>query len=126
MNAGPEHLSWIEIGEEPTNLEEGIPDAQLFSMRITNEHFEDIIHFLKKETSLEGYFFHQNKELVVQAEYFSVIVGHLYKMGIDEILRRYVHELEQSRILEDAHADTTRGHYVGRETAQKILHIGLW
>ena len=29
LNAGPDHLSHIETGEEPTNLEEGLPDAQL-------------------------------------------------------------------------------------------------
>lgn len=25
LNVGSDHLSWIEIGEEPTNLEEGLP-----------------------------------------------------------------------------------------------------
>ena len=30
VNAGPDHLSWIESGEEPTSLEEGLPDVQLF------------------------------------------------------------------------------------------------
>jgi len=27
LNAGPHHLSRIETGEEPTNLEEGLSDA---------------------------------------------------------------------------------------------------
>lgn len=27
LNVGPDHLSQIETGEEPTNLEEGFPDA---------------------------------------------------------------------------------------------------
>ena len=27
LNAGPDHLSCIETGEEPTNLEEGLPDT---------------------------------------------------------------------------------------------------
>ena len=26
LNVGPDHLSRIETGEEPTNLEEGLPD----------------------------------------------------------------------------------------------------
>ena len=27
LNVGPSHLSRIETGEEPTNIEEGLPDA---------------------------------------------------------------------------------------------------
>lgn len=45
LNLGPDHLSWIETGEETTNLEEGLPDAQIFAVRIANGHFEDIIIF---------------------------------------------------------------------------------
>lgn len=52
---GPDHLSHIETREGPTNLEEGLPDAQLLAARITDGHFEDIIHFLMTGTALEGY-----------------------------------------------------------------------
>ena len=34
LNVGPDHLSWIETGKEPNNLEEGFPDAQFFAVRI--------------------------------------------------------------------------------------------
>ena len=27
LNAGPDHLSCIEIGEEPTNIDDGLPDV---------------------------------------------------------------------------------------------------
>ena len=30
LNVGPDHLSHIETGEEPTNIEVGLSDAQLF------------------------------------------------------------------------------------------------
>ena len=30
LNARPDHLSRLEIGEEPTSLEDNLPDAQLF------------------------------------------------------------------------------------------------
>ena len=86
LNAGPDHLSCIETGEEPTNLEEGLHDPQLFVVRVANGHFEDIIHFLTIGTSQEGYIVQQKKELVVHATYFSIIARHLYKMGTNEIL----------------------------------------
>ena len=32
LNVGPDHLSRLELGEEPISLEECLPDAQLFSI----------------------------------------------------------------------------------------------
>lgn len=89
--------------EEPTNLEEGFPDMQLFAVRVTDGHFEDIIQFLTTGTAPEGYSTQQKKELVVHVVEFFVFAGHLYKMRSDEVLWRYVPEFERSSILTDAH-----------------------
>jgi hypothetical protein len=43
MNAGYDHLSRVTNGEEPTNLEEKFPDAQLFSVHIADDYFVEII-----------------------------------------------------------------------------------
>jgi hypothetical protein len=43
LNAGLDHLSRVTNGEEPTNLEDKFPYAQLFSVHIANEYFTDII-----------------------------------------------------------------------------------
>lgn len=67
-------------------MEEGLPDAQLYVVRVVDGHFEDILHFLTTGTAPLEYSFQQKKELVVRAADFSVIAGHLYKMGNDEIL----------------------------------------
>lgn len=56
---------------------------------------------------------------------FSVIIGHLYKMGVDEILQRYVPDFERDRILAEAHGRTTGDHYAGKETMQHILYAGF-
>lgn len=95
-------------------------------MRVADEDFEDIIHFLTIGTVSKEYSIQQKKELVVHVLDFSVIARHLYKMGNDEILRRYVLEFERSQILTEAHAGAAGGHYVGRVTMQKILCAGLW
>ena len=55
LNAGPYHPSRIETGEEPNSLEEGLPDAQLFAVRVADNHFADIIQFLTTSTAPEGY-----------------------------------------------------------------------
>lgn len=122
---GTKPSSRIETGEELTNLEETLPDMQLFAMHIMDGHFDDIIHFLMIGTAPKGYTI-QQKELVVPATEFSIIAGHLYEMGSDEILWWYVPEFERGNILADSHGGTVGGHYAGRETPQNILCAGLW
>jgi hypothetical protein len=68
----------------------------------------------------------QKKQLVVHVADFSLIAGHLYKMGLDEILRRCFMEAKRPLILAEAHEGITGGHYAGKETAQKVLRAGLW
>jgi len=43
LNIGPDHLSRIEIGEEPTNIDDNLPNAQLFAIKIADDHFTYII-----------------------------------------------------------------------------------
>ena len=61
LNAGPDHLSRIETGEEPTNLEDNLPDAQLFSIQITDDYFRDIIELLMTRTTPEEFTTQQKK-----------------------------------------------------------------
>ena len=68
----------------------------------------------------------QNKQLFVKATYFMIIAGQLYKLGPDEILRRYVLDHERPMILAKAHTGITRGHYSGKITVQNILTTRLW
>ena len=46
LNLGPDHLSIIESGEEPTSLEDNIPDVQLFAITMFDDQYKYIIHFL--------------------------------------------------------------------------------
>jgi hypothetical protein len=46
MNKGPDHLSRLEHGEEPTSLDDTLPDAQLLAIRKFDDHFTEIVQFL--------------------------------------------------------------------------------
>ena len=46
LNVGHDHLSRVTNGEEPTNLEDNFPDAQLFSVQVVDEYSTDIIEYL--------------------------------------------------------------------------------
>jgi hypothetical protein len=114
MNKGLDHLSRLEHGEELTNLEDALPDAHLLAIRKINEHFVEIVQFLSTGMAPSEYTIHQKKQIVVRAADFSLITGHLYKMGPDEILRRCVMKAEQPMILAEAHEGIAGGNYSGK------------
>jgi hypothetical protein len=126
LNAGPDHLSRITNGEEPSNLEDNFPYAQLFSVKIADEYFADIIEFFSTGFAPRKFTTLQKKILVVKAAYYQLIAGHLYKLGENSILRRCVMENERPFILAKVHEGIVGGHYAGKATVQKVLHIGLW
>ena len=39
LNLGPDHLLRLKLGEEPTSLDEGLPNAQLFSIQMVDDYF---------------------------------------------------------------------------------------
>ena len=92
MNKGTDHLSRLEHGEEPTNLEDTLSDAHLLAIRKIDDHFTEIVQFLSTGMARSEYTIPQKKQLVVRVADLSLIVGHLYKMGPDEILIRCVME----------------------------------
>jgi hypothetical protein len=67
----------------------------------------------------------QKKQLVVRDANFLLIVGQLYKMGPNEILRRCVMEEERPLILAEAHEGIIVGHYAGKATVRKVLRVVL-
>jgi hypothetical protein len=116
MNNGPDHLSRLENGEEPTSLEDTLPYAQLLAIRKVDDHFTEIVRFLSTRMEPCEYTIIQKKQLVVCAAYFSLITRQLYKMVPNEIPRRCVMEAERPLILAEAHEGIARGHYAGKET----------
>ena len=55
MNVGPDHLSRIESGEEPSILEDSLPDVQLFLVTVVGKKIEAIFHLLSTGYAPEGF-----------------------------------------------------------------------
>jgi hypothetical protein len=51
---------------------------------------------------------------------------HLYKEGVDGIMRRCVPEYDQQEILRKCHGSAYGGHHAGDRTAQKVLQSGFY
>ena len=107
-------------------MDEGLPDAQLFSIQMVDDYFQDIVQYLSTGFAPSEMTTQQKKQLVVRAADFTLIAGQLYKMGPDEILHRCVLEHEKPLILAEAHFGVAGGHYAGKSMAQNILTAGLW
>ena len=45
LNSRPDHLLRIEIADEPVNLDDSIPDEELFVITMFDDHYKDIIQF---------------------------------------------------------------------------------
>jgi hypothetical protein len=125
INEGPDHLLHILSGEEVGNLDDSLPDAQLFLVKMVDDYFTDIVQFLSTGMAPSDMTIVQKKQLVVKAADYQLIAGSLYKLGADGILRCVV-EHERPIILEEAHDGIVGGNYAGKSTAQNILHAGLW
>jgi hypothetical protein len=126
MNKGLDHLSRLEHGEEPTSLDDTLLDAQLLAIRKFDDHFTNIVQYMSTRMAPREYTIIQKKQLVVRTADFQLIVGHLYKMGTDEILRRCVMESKIPLILAEAHEGIKGGNYAWKETTQKVLRASLW
>ena len=98
----------------------------MFSIQITDEYYDDIIHFLTTGWAPVEFTKQQKKQLVVKAADFTLIVGQLYKLGPDVVLHRCIMPYEKEAIIREAHSGTVGGHFAGKPTAQKILTAGLW
>jgi hypothetical protein len=56
---------------------------------------------------------------------FTIINKYLYRMGMDDVLRRCVSEHEREDIINEAHAGATRGIFQADTTTMKVLQASL-
>ena len=70
LNDGHDHLSRIETSEDLTNIDDGLPDAQLFRVDIADDHYASIIQFLATRVAPEEMLTSDKKPLVVKVSYF--------------------------------------------------------
>ena len=64
--------------------------------------------------------------LAIKAAPFTLISGNLYKLGLDDILRRCTLEHERWDIIQEATSGETSDHFSVDITINKILQASLW
>ena len=86
LNVGHDHLSRIDTVEEPTGVEDDLPDAHLFWIEPVSKELEDIVQFLENGQALDGTSTKKKQILAMKAVPYNILNGFLYKMGLDDIL----------------------------------------
>jgi hypothetical protein len=115
-NIGLDHLYRLELGESVGAFDDNLPDADLLWVEAIPEYLEDIAVFLSIGSCPETYSATQKFHMVVREEDYQLIVGKLYKLGLDSILWRCVLDHERQYILWECHNGVVGGHVGGKAT----------
>ena len=75
-------------------MEDELPDAHLFQIEVVPTELEEITQFLEYGQAPEGMSTKKKRILAMKATPYSLINGFLYKMRLDDILKRCVLEHE--------------------------------
>ncbi|KAK1597542.1 hypothetical protein QYE76_018532 [Lolium multiflorum] len=101
-NPVADNLSRLEnIAYDPVPVNDSFPNEQLAVIKQRRKFFYDLRHYFWDDP-------------------------HLYKEGVDGIMRRCVPEYEQQEILNKCHGSVYGGHHAGDRTAQKVLQSGFY
>ena len=79
LNVGPDHLSRIDMGEEPIGVKDDLPDAHLFQVEFVPAELEEIAQFLENGQAPEGMSTKKKQILAMKAAPYTLINGFLYK-----------------------------------------------
>ena len=82
----------------------------LFKIEYVPTELEYIAQFLENGQAPKGMSTKKKQILAMKASPFSLINGFLYKIGLDEVLRRCVLEHERESIIHEAHYGPIEGH----------------
>ncbi|MCO5547027.1 hypothetical protein L7F22_000468 [Adiantum nelumboides] len=121
-----DHLFCITNGEAPTGVDDDLPDTSLFMVETIPEWSEKIVNFLVNGFPPKEFRKDVARRLIKECEPYSLIAGTLYKLGKNDILKRYAREDEYLYILQEAHMGVARGHFSGELTTKKVLQSSYW
>lgn len=114
------------MGEEPTSIDDDLPDTHLLRVKVVPIDLAEIAQFLQERTTPKWYSKKKKKNLAIKVAPFTLINGSLYKLGLDDVLRRCVLENERNNIIEEAHSGVAGGHFQVDTTINKIVKSRLW
>jgi len=115
----------LPAGEERV-VDDQLPYEHLFSISVLSPWFVDIANYLVSAQFLPHLSSKEKRNIVRKSAPFIWIGGNLFKLGLDQILRRCVREEEVFDILLTCHDGPCGGHFATKRIAFKILQAGYY
>ncbi|CAN6711787.1 unnamed protein product [Malus baccata var. baccata] len=128
-NVVADHLSRLvhsNTEEDLIPLRESFPDEQLFSLKITDPWYADIINYKVIKKIPDDFTRAQKDKLVKTAKYYEWDDLYLWKYCTDQLIRRCVPESEFKSILTFCHSYACGGHFGAKRTTLKVLESGFY
>ena len=129
-NPVADNLSRLEnISYDPIPINDNFPDEQLAAIKLNtckNPLYADYANFIVSKFLPPNFTYQQRKKFFYDLRHYFWDDPHLYKEGVDGIIRHCVLEYEQEEILRKYHNSPYGGHHDGDKTAHKVLQSGFY
>jgi len=127
-NLVADHLSRlvnVDITNKEEEVREEFPDEKLYAIQV-RPWFADFANYKATGLTPEDLTGNQKRKFLADAKYYVWDDPYLFKVGVDNILRRCVTSEESRDILWHCHNSPYGGHYSGLRTATKVLQSGFY
>ena len=129
-NPVADNLSRLEnIAYDPVPVNDSFPNEQLAVIKVSSQDspwYADYANFIVSKYLPPTFSAQQRRKFFYDLRHYFWDDPHLYKEGVDGIMRRCVPEYEQQEILSKCHGSVYGGHHAGDRTAQKVLQSGFY
>ncbi|KAK1647900.1 hypothetical protein QYE76_065705 [Lolium multiflorum] len=129
-NPVADNLSRLEnIAYDPVPVNDSFPNEQLVVIKVSSRDspwYADYANFIVSKYLPPTFSAQQRRKFFYDLRHYFWDDPHLYKEGVDGIMRRCVPEYEQQEILSKCHGSVYGGHHAGDRTAQKVLQSGFY
>ncbi|CAN6691821.1 unnamed protein product [Malus baccata var. baccata] len=118
-NVVADHLSRLVHEEDVVPIPETFPDEQLMSIKVSEPWYAHLVNFLVSKRIPSTSSRHQHDKLRHEAQFYVWDDPYLWKYCSDQVIRRYVHDMEFNSILTFCHTYACGGHFGTQRTALK-------
>ena len=128
-NLVADHLSRLpmQCSSKGLPINDHFPDEQLFEVsHSSNPWYAHIVNFLAIGKVPLHWTKREKDKFFSQVKHYFWEDPHLFRICVDQIIRRCIPEHEQGSILEFCHSKECGGHFGGNRTATKVLQSGFY
>ncbi|KAK8947387.1 hypothetical protein KSP39_PZI006995 [Platanthera zijinensis] len=129
-NLVADHLSRLEQSDERNRLveiRENFPDERILAITEGSiPWYADIVNYIVSNVLPPDMENQQRKRFLHLVKFYLWDDPYLFKICVDQVIRRCIPEIEVHGILEKCHTSPYGGHFMGERTALKVLEVGFY